>query len=279
MGAQESFSLGQHSFLHAMLSHLIVVSATVASAELYCPSANDLTIAYCDEGPDGDMPCPQLHDQGWTILGGGGVASKSAFNLNGGFVEFDIDVSKVDYGVNANIYTIAPEHFASDSFTRSTDYCDGAASGSGWCMEEDWIESNGHCGGATTLHTKEGPGPDGCTAWGCATSYHYNQDATKFHMRVEYDMNGHWTVTRDGTILDGFYPVPDSTAEEIVKDNHLNRGVVIYSSQWTGWVPADDCQPKTEDLYGSTYVIQNLTISGTVVKGGEPTKCSAAIAV
>merc|ERR1711957_631746 len=137
-------------------------------ADLYCPSVEDLTIAYCDKS------CPQLINQGWKIEGGGGAATKSAFNLNGGFVEFDLDVSNVDGGVNANLYTISPESFASDHFNKTLDYCDGAATGSDWCMEMDWIEANGHCAAATTVHTKEGPGNDGCTAWGCRTTYHFN---------------------------------------------------------------------------------------------------------
>ena len=63
----------------------------------YCPSASDLTIAYGH---------PQLLDQGWEIHGNGGVATKSTYNLIGGSVEFDIDFSSVDRGVNANIYTV-----------------------------------------------------------------------------------------------------------------------------------------------------------------------------
>ena len=125
--------------------------------KLYCPTADDLTIAYCDDGPNHDMPCPSLTDGGWTVNGGGGAATKSAFNLLGGYVEYDIDLSNVDSGVNANIYTISPASFSGSYFNKTLDYCDGAATGSDWCMELDWIEANGHCGGAATIHTIEGP--------------------------------------------------------------------------------------------------------------------------
>jgi len=101
------------------------------------------------------MPCPSLTDGGWTVNGGGGVASKAAFNLLGGYVEYDIDLSNVDNGVNANIYTISPASFSGSYFNKTLDYCDGAATGSDWCMELDWIEANGHCGGASTIHTIE----------------------------------------------------------------------------------------------------------------------------
>jgi len=244
--------------------------------KLYCPKADDLTIAYCDEGPNHDMGCPTLADGGWTVNGGGGVASKSAFNLLGGYVEFDIDLSNVDHGVNANIYTIAPASFSGSFFNKTLDYCDGAATGSDWCMELDWIEANGHCGGATTIHTIEGPGNDGCTAWGCRVSEHYSN--SKFHMRIEHDANGAWTVTRDGNVLSGYQPDP-SGAWDYIKQMHETRGQVLYSSEWTGWVPVDDCGTDAGDLYGSSFSISNLKISGSVAQGPEPAECSSSVLV
>lgn len=134
-------------------------------------------------------------DQGWTIHGDGGAATKAAFNLVGGFVEYDMDVSGVHTGVNANIYSISPT-IGSQGYSGDN-YCDGAVNDKPWCLEVDWIESNGNCGGASTLHTKQGPGNDGCTAWGCRASYHYN-GRTSFHMRIEYGQDGSWTTIRDG---------------------------------------------------------------------------------
>ena len=49
--------------------------------------------------------------------GGGSGATKAAFNLLGGSVEFDFDVSNVHPGVNSNIYTISPNGVGSGGFT------------------------------------------------------------------------------------------------------------------------------------------------------------------
>jgi hypothetical protein len=220
------------------------------------------------------MPCPSLVDGGWTVNGGGGVATKSAFNLLGGYVEFDIDLSNVDNGVNANIYTIAPASFAGSSFNKTLDYCDGAATGSDWCMELDWIEANGNCGGASTIHTKEGPGNDGCTAWGCRVEEHYGN--SKFHMRIEHDETGAWTVYRDGHVLSGWNPDP-SGSWDYIKQMHTERGSVIYSSEWVGWVPVDDCGTSAGDLYGSSFTISKLVVNGEVVQGPEPRECHVVV--
>lgn len=134
----------------------------------------------------------------------------------------------------------------------------------------DWIEANGNCGGATTIHTIEGGGNDGCTAWGCRVSEHYGN--SKFHMKIEHDTNGVWTVTRDGEVLSGFDPAPDSRAWDYIKQMHEERGSVIYSSEWVGWVPVDDCGGGG-DLYSSSFSISNLVISGLVVQGPEPHEC------
>jgi broad specificity polyphosphatase/5'/3'-nucleotidase SurE len=57
-----------------------------------------------------------LYDGGWSVHGGGAGATKAAFNLLGGSVEFDLDVSGVHPGVNANIYTISPTGVGSGGF-------------------------------------------------------------------------------------------------------------------------------------------------------------------
>merc|ERR1712166_633407 len=58
--------------------------------------------------------------------------------------------------------------------------------------------------------------------------------------------------------------------------NTPSNGAVVYSSQWTNsWVPPpDDCGGGPGDLDGSSFSISNLRISGSVVQGPEPTKCS-----
>merc|ERR1712232_1270199 len=104
----------------------------------------------------------------------------------------------------------------------------------------DWIESNGNCGGATTLHTKPGNGPDGCTAWGCRASYHYN-GRTSFHMRIEYGTDGSWTTIRDGQVISAgsLSPTPGGFDWGVIKLSYESKGAVIYSSEWAGWVPVE----------------------------------------
>jgi len=206
------------------------------------------------------------------------VATKSAYNLLGGAVEFDIDFSNVNTGVNANIYTVSPTIHKASGFNIS-DYCDGAATGDKFCLEVDWVESNGNCGGATTLHTKEGPGPDGCTAWGCRASYHYNGKSS-FHMRIEHAADGTWTTTRDGQVISSgaLSPTPGAADDSVIKSFFESKGAVIYSSLWIGWVPVDDCG-SSGDLDSSHFSVSNMKINGAVVQGPTPTKCADNVVV
>lgn len=110
------------------------------------------------------------------------MATKAAFNLLGGSVEWDADFTGSQPGVNSNIYSISPG-FGSGDFNQGA-YCDGQGSlqGHPWCLEVDWIESNGNCAGQTTLHsTFSGL----CNTGGCMNQYAYNGQAA-FHMKVSY---------------------------------------------------------------------------------------------
>jgi len=229
----------------------------------YCPSAADLTTAY---------GTPELKDQGWTVHGNGGVATKSTFNLLGGSVDFDIDLSAVSTGVNANIYTISPS--IGSSGYNGGNYCDGADNDKPWCLEVDWLESNGNCGGATTLHTKAGPGPNGCTSWGCRTNYHYNGRSV-FHMRIEYGTDGSWTTKRDGQVINAgtMSPHPGAGDWAVIKSTYESKGALIYSSEWQGWVPVQECG-TSGNLPGSHFSIKHLRITGSVVQGPTPRGCS-----
>lgn len=236
-----------------------------AMAELYCPSSNDFVVAYGSS--------PQLKNQGWVISADGGVATKAAFNMLNGYVEFDVDFSKTNPGVNANVYTISPRNIK--SFTQSA-YCDGAKTGADWCLEVDWIETNGNCGGATTLHTIEGPGPNGCTAWGCRKDFKYNGNS-KYHIRVDYAADGSYKVSRDGVAISfsDMSPKPSNSDKSIVANAYKKDGAVIYSSQWVGWVPLGAECGENGDLLSSTSAISNLVIKGSVVQGPKPTLCKS----
>jgi len=236
---------------------------TPPRGDSYCPAAGDLIEAY-------GKGTVELYDGGWKITSGGAAATKASFNLLGGSVEYDIDFSSCHPGVNGNIYSISP-HF-SGSFSQPA-YCDGAKTGADWCVEVDWIESNGHCGGQTTLHTREGPGSNGCTAWGCANSYRYN-GRSSFHMTIKYTTSGQWTTIHDGTVIGpgNLSPAPQDYDWQQLASFYSSKGAVIYSSQWVGWVPIDACGSNGQ-LDGSVFAIKNLRINGTVVQGPTPRKC------
>lgn len=50
-------------------------------------------------------------------------------------------------------------------------------------------------------------------------------------------------------------------------------GLVIYSSQWKGWVPGS-CRGDG-NLDASEFEVKNLRIVGKVVQGPEPAKCAS----
>lgn len=225
----------------------------------FCPSSTDLMVAYGS---------PKIYNRGWTTTGGGGVATKTAFNLLGGYVEYDMDVTLTQPQINVNIYTISPV-IAGSSF-KSTDYCDGAKTGSSWCPEMDWIESNGALCGRTTYHMIEGGG-SGCTAWGCGGTFQYN-GKTKFHMKILYGASGNITTYQNGQIV-VIKPTPTSANWQVVKDYYTSKGAVIYSSQWQGWVPTCTTSIPAGSLSSSVVSIQNLKVVGRVVQGPTPALC------
>jgi hypothetical protein len=251
------------SFFTLISSKNITDDKSYYASAVYCPSKNDLIVAYGSAN---------LYDGGWYIKSGGAAATKASFNLLNGYVEFDIDFSGTHTGVNANIYTISPKYISSSGFSQNN-YCDGAKSGSQWCTEVDWIETNGNCGGATTLHTREGTGNNGCTSWGCQANYYYNGRPT-FHMRVEFKGDGTWTTIHDGKTIspNNLSPVPQSYDWQVLTKAYSSEGAVIYSSQWTGWVPLNSCGTYG-DLGSSYFSVKNLRIYGNVVQGPIPKKC------
>jgi len=257
-------------FRSAMAVVALGALSSVNGLQKFCPQAKDLVETWRQTS------APSIYNQGWSIQGGGGVATKSAFNLLGGYVEYDIDLSQSRTGVNSNIYTISPKSFSkgSQGYTPG-DYCDAQKYGSQFCLEVDWIESNGNCGGSTTLHTVEGPGSNGCTQWGCHYDYHYN-GKNSFHMRIEYAKDGTWTVIRNGEKITYAMenPHPTSYDSGIIADYNNKYGSVITSTQWTGWVPVEDCGTRG-DLASSKFSIKNLVIYGTVKQGPTPATCTS----
>merc|ERR1712139_236026 len=158
----------------------------------------------------------------------------------------------------------------------SDKYCDMGENDKPDCLEVDWLESNGACGGATTLHTVSGTGEGACNYWGCRSTYSFG--GPMFHMKVEYGTDGKFTITWDGQQISGDSLDPPAGGNDwnIVQSTYQSKGGIIYSSQWTGsWVPADFCGGGPGDLGGSRFRISNLQVSGSVVQGPEPTKCGS----
>lgn len=240
------------------------ISSSNSGSSTYCPRSKDLTVAYGG---------PSITNGGWTIYGGGGVATKAAFNLLGSSVEYDVDTTDVKIGVNANMYTISPT--LTGPFSQSY-YCDGQKLGRLWCLEVDWLETNGNCGGATALHTVSGTGT-GCTNWGCYGQFSYN-GRTSFHMRINTDINGVITVIRDGVVVSiNQNGSPGTKDWNIIKNSYGTKGAVIYSSQWVGWVPSvgGRCSSSDGDLARSVYTVSNLRITAPrgVISGPVPPLC------
>jgi len=213
------------------------------SGATYCPDpSNDFFAEY------GNV---QWSSSGWTIYGNARVSSKASLNLVGGFLEFDMELSGAHGGVNNNLYATFPQ----GGNQGIGSYCDSGGSCSTCCAEMDFTENNGHCFQATTWHTaRDGSDHDGTA--------HTGSIGTSVHIRADWTTSNSLSVSVDGRLSsgDGF------------SDVMAAYGAVLYSSQWTGWVPGS-CSGDG-DLAASSFTVSNLRIQGSVVQGPEPTKCS-----
>lgn len=230
----------------------------VVHSELYCPDASSYDIG----------GGASWNGNGWTVRGSGGVHGLTSFNLLGGYVEFDVDNSGSQWGVNNNFYTISPDH----AYTNYNDYCDGqgpdASSPLGiYCMEQDIYEANGGYNLATTWHTWFNHN-GGCDQGGCGAALSLGG---KFHVKAEFGTDGWMHTYFNGNEITNFSPYPSDNARESVRDTMSRVGVAFQSSQWTGWVPGSDA--TTGDLDNSVFSITNVKVSGSVLMGPQPTKC------
>jgi len=212
----------------------------------YCPDpAQDFWEEV--EGPWGELT---WGPSGWTIKGQRRVSSKASFDLRGGYIEADMDLSGAHGGVNTNFYL---------AFPRKTNcgigcYCDSGATGG--CREIDITENNGHCYQATTWHSDP---------WGGDKNGHGGSGyiGARIHIRASFDNNGGASIQ----IGDNHY------GDSGYADTMAADGAVLYSSQWVGWVPGN-CGGDG-NLNNSQYTVSNLKIKGRVLKGPEPKKCDA----
>jgi len=206
----------------------------------YCPNpGQDFNV---------DYGSPQFTSTGWNIHGGGRVSSKASFNFAGGFVEFDMDLGGAHGGVNNNAYITFPRDGHS--------YCDSGPAGG--CAEFDFTENNGNCFQSTTWHHDRGGGDKGGQAGtgGIGSQIHvkasWNADGSSASVQVG---NNHYSGEGYNDVMSQF-------------------GGVIYSSQWTGWVPGN-CGGDG-NLGASSFSVSNVRIQGKVVQGPEPNRCAPA---
>jgi len=234
----------------SVLTFLIVL----VNSEVYCPTQNDFSYG------GGNL---QWSGNGWTMTGSGGVHGKTAFNLLGGFVQFDIDTSGAQGGVNNNFYTSSPDRGLFPS------YCDIQNNDSPTCMEMDIVENNGNCLSQVTWHTWPNHN-GGCDQGGCWGQMYASGYRT---MRTDFHEDGSVIATINGNRVWVNNPTPSDNAKSYIAQQTRDKGLQFHSTQWVGWVPGGNC-PGGSNIDGSTFSIKNLVVYGNVVQGSEPTKCN-----
>ena len=178
-----------------MLSPRILVSLALSSPayvlahELFCPAQKDF-----EGGASKGLVFstdPSTGTLGWTMTGSGGVHGKQTFDLLGGWVEFEIDTTHAQLGVNNNFYTSSPEPSV---FPK---YCDIQTNDSPVCMEMDIMENNGNCMSQVTWHTWANKDGD-CDQNGCAGLVDQQGSKGVRMVRTEFTEDGWMTVWYNG---------------------------------------------------------------------------------
>jgi len=216
----------------------------------YCP---DPATDFQEEREPGAQGQVTWTDDGWSIQGWLRVSSKASFDFSGGGMTWSMDLSGAHGGVNNNLYITYP---GGDGNPGINNYCDsGGGAGIRGCAEMDWTENNGGCFQATTWHDDAGGGDHGGYGGNGGIGSYIDCD-------VSYSGDG-------------------SSVDIQIGDNHHNgngqtgemksKGAVLYSSQWTGWVPGD-CGWGDRD--SSVYKVSNIKIKARVVSGPEPRRCN-----
>jgi hypothetical protein len=218
----------------------------------YCP---DPATDFQEERESGAWGTVSWTDSGWSIKGWLRVSTKASFDFSGGGASFDMDLSAAHNGVNNNVYVTYP--YEENCGLKC--YCDSGGNhdsqGRG-CAEMDWTENNGHCYSATTWHDAS----DGSAGPGYGEHTNLNGGTNSYSAAYSAD-GSNVAITVNGHTMNG----PGHTGDM------KSRGAVIYSSQWTGWVPGDWCGKGDRD--SSVYTVKNIKIKGRVVQGPEPRKC------
>jgi len=96
-------------------------------------------------------------------------------------------------------------------------------------------------------------------------------------MKISYALDGTITVVRDGVTISqsSLSPAVLTSDTQNIQQYYSQRGAVVYSSQWVGWVPTVGSCSSSGDLTSSSFTISNLVINGAVVQGPTPTLCGS----
>jgi len=234
-------------------SIFLLLLVGLIQGEVYCPTQGDFS-------QGGGV---SFDGNGWTIHGGGGVHGLTSFDLLSGFVQFDMDTSGAQGGVNNNFYTASPER------SYFPQYCDIQPNSSPQCMEMDIVENNGNCLTQVTWHTWPNHNGD-CDEGGCWGQAYSSGRRT---YRADFSSDGFMTVSINGNRVSVTNPTPSNNAKNYVAKQTKALGLQFHSTQWVGWVPGGNC-PGGNNLDGSSFSVKNLVVSGSIVQGKEPTKCN-----
>lgn len=222
-----------------------------APSVTYCPDpAQDFQEEV--EGPPGSV---KWSSSGWHIQGQRRVSSKASFDFKGGYVEWDMDVSKSHSGVNSNFYLTFPRKPNCGIHC----YCD--SGGTGGCAELDFAENNGGCFSQTTWHNEFNGGDKGGQVAGNG-----GMSGGIVHMKATWSQDGNNLNVQVGS---NHYSGSGKGEASNMKD----WGAVIYSSQWVGWVPHPECGGDG-NLQASSFTVSNIRMQGTVTQGPEPRRCT-----
>eukprot|EP00122_Pirum_gemmata_P003505 Pgem_evm1s3166 len=233
-----------------------------------------------------------LPDQYFT--GNNRYVSPQSYNMLNGGVSFTVDLSAVNFGVNAAMYLISPEQ-------GNNNYCDIQCPSGNCCMELDILESNGHTCGQITLHTfnngqwETGSCANGacqCNQGGCwSLTEFWPQDyaaqgckttptvsgnintSQSFDVNVTFDGNGNMKVvfSQSGnyeTVLDTAAGTPSENpnwnGNDIaqIKNIMQSNGAKFVVSLWQGWSPGE-CSGSWGNLYDSTVKVTNIQVTSS----------------
>jgi len=247
------------------MSRLGSIVGLASAANLYCPDQSDFQI-------EGGVSWQGNSDgAGWTITGFGAVRGKTSFNMIGGYMEFDLDNDRATTGMNNNLYTISPSH----QYNSFNDYCDaqgpdGSSPTGTNCIEMDIWEANGNCAVQAAWHTWFNKAGD-CDRDGCAVEADIGG---KIHVRADFGIDGEMHIYYDGKEMTDYHPKPSNAAKQSVADTFNAVGATIVSTQWYGWGPHESKCKDNGNNPGSSFSISNLKVSGTVLMGPTPSRCS-----